>query len=232
MCVSPSGVVSAAAVRLVALRGMSLVKQHVPALLVCGLFFIGLSVLYFRIEVARAAGSQPTCSHTVRPLPARGLATASDRVSLFQGHHASSVCVRERWRGWPNRPRELVENIISTVPPSGDTSLAVIAQPLDPLVGYTINLCQHTNTIQTHPKNARYAQDNAHSLLSHPLMMMIISPMAQRHCHCHRRHVPLPASHLSSRECRDPVLGPTWLELSRRRPAGGWHPPFSECGAH
>lgn len=49
-------------------------------------------------------------------------------------------------------PGKLVENIISTVPPSGDTSLAAIAQPLGPLVGYTINLCQHTNTIKTHPK--------------------------------------------------------------------------------
>lgn len=140
MCL-PSGVVSAAAVWLVTLGHVSrqTARSRPPGLWNI-LYWIICFVFSYRVHTL-ATGSQLTCSHGVRPLSARGLATTADQVSLFQGCHASSVCVRERWRGWPSRPLELVENSFSTV----THSLTAIAQrPLGALRGI------HNKPFSTH----------------------------------------------------------------------------------
>lgn len=108
----------------------------------------------------RAAGSQLTCSHAMRPLPALGLATEPNRVSqpCQLGMYPRAV---ERSAGLPTG---LVENSISTVP-SGDTFARGhrTAESMNPLVGYTQLTSFHTHQHRSNPSRTPALPKNMHT---------------------------------------------------------------------
>lgn len=167
------------------------------------------------------------------PFPARGLATASARVSLPSQAWCVPASDGKGGRIAPGKiSREQHLDGAKWWHFARGHRTAVPLTPMVPLMGYTINLFQHTNTIQTHPETPAMPKIMHTHTLYIPTLMVIISPMAlpRRQCHRRRRPVPHPASRLSSRGCPGLVLGPTWIEPSRRRPSGGWHPPSRVSG--
>lgn len=83
----PSGVVSAAALWLVTLGHVS--RQTARSRpLVCGIFFIGLSVLYFRTEFSRARPAHSLLAHTgsdsflLAPSPPQLTGSLSSKVAM------------------------------------------------------------------------------------------------------------------------------------------------------
>lgn len=109
MLVSPSGVAN---FFWLVKMNMAVKQQHLPVLLDCGIFFIGLSFLYFALRsLARPAHS--LLAHTGCDLFL--LASSLPRLARSPCH-PSSVGTREQWSRMVESPRRLVEDNISTVP--------------------------------------------------------------------------------------------------------------------
>lgn len=119
----------------------------------------------FRIDVIRAAGSQRTCSHGVLPLPARSLATASAQVSL---PHELGVCPRAMERVAESPPGISREQHLDGTKWRHFARRHRTAAPLWSPWWDTQLTSFNTPTPSKPSRNARYAQDNAHTHLTSP----------------------------------------------------------------